>query len=86
MPEKGDPMADTKSTSTPTESSEGFPGCPVAFCPVGMLMTLAGQARPEVVEHLMAAGRELVLAASAFMNARADEVGQKARLEKIQVD
>jgi len=79
-------MAETKRTSASTEDVAGGAACPVAFCPVGMFMTLAGQARPEVVEHLMNAGRELVLAATAFMNARAEQLGEKARLEKIQVD
>jgi len=61
--------------------------CPVAFCPVGMFLTLADQARPEVVEHLLAAGRELMLAVTALMDARAQAVRREpARVERIEVE
>lgn len=74
-------------TSEEKESGAGRPPvCPVSICPVGMFLTFAGEARPEVVEHLLNAGRELVLAATAFLNARADALGQKPRLEKIDLD
>lgn len=80
----------TRSTGTgrpaADERAGGVPSCPVSICPVGMAVTLAGQARPEVVEHLLNAGRELLLAATAFMNARAQAVGESPRLEKIEID
>ena len=60
--------------------------CPVGFCPVGMFLTVAGHARPEAVDHLVAAGRELVLALSAVLNARADDVGRPSQIEKIELD
>ena len=49
----------------------GAGACPVALCPVSMAMTAAGSVSPEVVEHLLAAGRELLLAAKAVVDARA---------------
>lgn len=79
-------MATTKEPEAAGKAADGVPECPVSICPVGMFLTVAGQARPEVVEHLLKAGRELVLAATAFMNARADALGPKARLEKIDLD
>jgi hypothetical protein len=67
-----------------TDSHES--ACPVGFCPVGMFLTVAGNARPEAVDHLMAAGRELVLAWSAILQTRASEVDRTSPLEKIEVE
>lgn len=62
--------------------------CNVAFCPVGMALTAAQGAAPEAVEHLLAAGRELLLAAKAVVDARAAGVDPKAgqaKLQKIEI-
>lgn len=77
-------MADEKETAR--DDGEGIRSCPVSICPVGMMLTLTGQARPEVVEHLLNAGRELMLAATAFLNARAQAVSESPRLERIDID
>ena len=63
------------------------PVCPVAFCPVGMALTLADQVRPEVVEHLLAAGRELLLAVKAVIDSRAESAGGRGPdpLERIDI-
>ncbi|HEX6263231.1 MAG TPA: hypothetical protein VF097_10340 [Actinomycetota bacterium] len=71
---------------TAREEGTDVPTCPVSICPVGMMLTLAGQAKPEVVEHLLNAGRELIMAATVFLNARADAVSESPRLERIDVD
>lgn len=71
---------------TADEGSGGVPSCPVSVCPVGMALTLAGQARPEVVEHLLNAGKELLLALTAFMDARAEALRDAPRLERIEID
>jgi hypothetical protein len=70
---------------TGTEAADG-PACPVGFCPVGMFLTMAGQARPEAVDHLMAAGRELVLALNAIVQTRASQVDRTSPIEKIEVE
>jgi hypothetical protein len=67
-----------------TQSQES--ACPVGFCPVGMFLTVAGNARPEAVDHLMAAGRELVLAFNAILQTRASEVDRTSSLERIEVE
>jgi len=77
-------MAEEKETAR--DDGQGIPSCPVSICPVGMMLTLGGQARPEVVEHLLNAGRELMMAATAFLNARAEAVSENPRLERIDVD
>jgi hypothetical protein len=59
--------------------------CPVGFCPIGMALTVADQIRPEVVEHLLAAGREFLLAVKAVIDARAEGMHRSSPLEKIDI-
>jgi hypothetical protein len=61
------------------------PVCPVGFCPIGFALTAADQVRPEVVEHLLAAGREMMLAMKAFVDTRADGISRTSPLEKIDI-
>jgi hypothetical protein len=81
-------MAQSKrsSRSTEPEPPETERACPVGFCPVGMFLTVAGTARPEAVGHLIAAGREFMLALSAVINARVDDLGRRSELEKIELE
>lgn len=79
-------MAQTKRRLKEPTAPQTDHVCPVGFCPVGMFLTAAGHARPEAVEHLVAAGREFMLALSSVMNARADDLGRKSQLEKIELD
>jgi hypothetical protein len=60
--------------------------CPVGFCPVGMFLTVTGNARPEAIEHLVAAGREFMLALTAVLNARAEDLGRPSQIEKIELE
>ncbi|HWC31512.1 MAG TPA: hypothetical protein VG709_00100 [Actinomycetota bacterium] len=74
-------------TTSRTEDGSRHDGvCPVAFCPVGMFLTVSGRARPDAVEHLMAAGREFLLALTAVLNARAEDVGRAPAIEKIELE
>ena len=68
------------------EVGPGGAVCPVGFCPVGMFLTMSGRARPEAVEHLLAAGREFMLALSAVLNARVDDLGRPSQIEKIELE
>ena len=47
---------------------------------------MADQVRPEVVEHLLAAGRELLLAIKAVVDARAEGVERESPLERITIE
>ena len=49
--------------------------CTVGLCPICTLVTVLGEARPELTGHLMAASRELLLALKVLIDARlqADE-------------
>jgi hypothetical protein len=62
--------------------------CSVAFCPIGMALTSIQGAGPEVLDHLLAAAREFLLAARAVIDARAADFEGGARaggLEKIEI-
>ncbi len=78
----------TRSRARPRAEEPAKPGpvCPVALCPVGMALTVARGASPEAVEHLLAAARELLLAARAVLDARAADAGGGERpLERIEI-
>jgi len=67
-------------------------GCPVAWCPVCMAVTAVQPLKPEVIEHLLRAGTEMLLAFRGVIDARAEEMqpteGDRpdpTRLEKIDI-
>jgi hypothetical protein len=60
--------------------------CSVGFCPVAMLLTATQQVRPEVIEHLLAAGREVLLAARSVLDARAEGFARTSNLEHIDIE
>jgi hypothetical protein len=47
--------------------------CDVAFCPIGLALSAVQPLKPDVVEHLLVAGREFLLAAKAVIDARVAE-------------
>lgn len=51
--------------------------CSVAFCPIGMAISAVEGAAPEVLEHLLVAAREFMLAAKAVLDARAADLQGK---------
>jgi len=62
--------------------------CNVVFCPIGLALTAVQPMKPDVIEHLLAAGRELFLAATAVLDARAAELrspGTAPTFEKIDI-
>ena len=67
-------------------------GCPVAWCPICTAVTAVQPLRPEVIEHLLKAGTEMLLAFRGVIDARADEMRPPegddpgpTRLEKIDI-
>ena len=72
----------------------GHGGCPVAWCPICLTVTTVQPMKPELVEHLLKAGTEMLLALRAVVDARADEVATEgsgrskgtSSLEKIELD
>lgn len=77
----------------PREDAATSPGehpvCTVALCPICAVVTTVGQLRPEVLQHLLAAGREFLLAARAVVDVRVDDIaegeGEQVRVEKIEI-
>ena len=47
--------------------------CNVAFCPIGLALSTVQGAAPEVLEHLLKAAQEFMLAARAVMDNRAKD-------------
>jgi hypothetical protein len=63
--------------------------CTVGFCPICLAVAAMQPLKPDVVEHLLNAGREFLLAVKAVVDARADEVADTdergRRLERIDI-
>jgi hypothetical protein len=66
--------------------------CPVAWCPICMAVTAVQPLKPEVIEHLLRAGTEMLLAFRGVIDARAEEMEPSegdgpdpTRLEKIDI-
>jgi hypothetical protein len=78
-------------SSEAAEPSHAPATCPVAWCPICLAITAVQPIRPDVVEHLLKAGTELLLAFRGVIDARADGVDPdtadevKTRLEKIDI-
>jgi hypothetical protein len=91
---------EAKRSHTPAESEDvsaepsahAAAGCPVAWCPICMAVTAVQPLKPEVIEHLLKAGTEMLLAFRGVIDARADEVHPpddedpgSTRLQKIDI-
>lgn len=70
--------------STPATSEP--PICTVAFCPICTAVTAVGEARPDLVEHLLVAGREMLLAFRALIDARLEGTERSAKLERLKIE
>jgi hypothetical protein len=73
-----------------TPAAHATATCPVAWCPFCLAVGAVQPLRPDVVDHLLKAGTELLLAFRDVLDARADEVADETergpsptRLEKI---
>ncbi|HEX6401308.1 MAG TPA: hypothetical protein VF108_12685 [Actinomycetota bacterium] len=63
--------------------------CTVTFCPICAAVTAGHAVRPDAVEHLLAAGREFLLALSSIIGARAEPPtsgGTTTTLTRIDVE
>jgi len=50
-----------------------------------MAVTAVGEVKPEFVEHLVAAGREFLLALRAVIDARLEGLDSPAKLERLTI-
>ncbi len=64
------------------------PACSFSFCPICMALTAVGEARPDIIEHLLVASREALLALRSIIDARLDgtPAEQPTRLERLTID
>jgi hypothetical protein len=73
----------------PERSSEKHPAptCTVGFCPICLAVTAVKPMRPDVLDHLLNAGSEFLLAVRSLIDARAAEVGEEGptKLERIDI-
>jgi hypothetical protein len=83
-----------KDAPDPAAAEDGAAGgvarhvCDVAFCPIGLALSAVQPLKPDVVEHLLLAGREFLLAAKAVIDARVAEDpdgGPAPTLERIDI-
>jgi hypothetical protein len=78
----------TSGASSAGTTAETGHVCNVAFCPIGLALTAVQPLKPDVVEHLLVAGREFFLAAKALLEIRADDLtsdGGSSAFEKIDI-
>jgi hypothetical protein len=79
------PPASEPETASATQGH----ACNVAFCPIGLAISAVQPLRPDAVEHLLVAGRELFLAMRTIVDARADQLdgseGPDTSFEKIEI-
>ncbi len=52
--------------------------CPVAFCPICTAVSAVNRASPEVVQHLLLAGQQFLMALKAVVDARAADFEEAA--------
>jgi hypothetical protein len=67
------------STAGGTSADGGGHVCTVGFCPICLAVTTVQPLKPEAVEHLLNAGREFLLAMTAVLGSRAEDVGGKEK-------
>jgi hypothetical protein len=73
--------------ASPRDGDEqGEQVCPVTFCPIGFALATVNRSSPEVVDHLLVATREFLLAAKTLLDTRvADTGGAATKLERIEI-
>jgi hypothetical protein len=81
-----DAGARARSSATGTDGGDAGPVCTVGFCPICLAVTAVQPLKPDAVEHLLNAGRELFLAMTTILGPRADEAGGKDRPTLTRID
>ena len=74
------------SAMTDGSSEMQQPICSVALCPICLVVTAVGEARPDLVQHLLGASREVLLAVRSLIDARLEGTAKPSKLERITVE
>jgi hypothetical protein len=84
-----EPAAEPSPPKAEPSSSAREHACNVAFCPIGLAMSTVQGAAPEVMEHLLKAASEFLLAARAVIDNRAkdfeDDQGDRGGMTRIEI-
>jgi hypothetical protein len=79
--------ADTGAQAELNETPPAIPPvCSVAFCPICTMVTAVGEVQPELMEHLLVAGREVLLAVRAVIDARLEGSAPAPKLERLTIE
>ena len=71
--------------AAPPDSAVPPPLCSIAFCPICTFVTAVGEVRPELVDHLIVASREVLLAARALIDARLEGMPPPPKMERLTI-
>ncbi len=85
-PELGEPTLEADLSALADGSKGTQPICSVALCPICMVVTAVGEARPDLVQHLLVASREVLLAVRSIIDARLEGTPKPSKLERITVE
>jgi hypothetical protein len=74
-------VADTSASGASTQRTDGTASggpsheafCPVAFCPICTAVSAVNRTSPEVLQHLLLAGQQFLLALKAVIDARGED-------------
>ena len=86
----GTDQAKESQPRAPDQTSSHGVVCTVGMCPICAMVTAMGEVRPELTEHLLLAGRELLLAMKSLIDARVqpggDASGGSGGLQRINIE
>jgi hypothetical protein len=87
MPDLGGDGAPAPAQEPEDPTAHRGGACPVALCPICATVSLIQPLSPDVVEHLLNAGREFLLAAKAALDAisKDDTTNDDGSFEKIDI-
>lgn len=88
-PGTGRPGRASRAGPPPAPSTPPAPAppiCSVAFCPICTAVTALGEIRPELMEHLLLAGREVLLAFRSVIDARLEGMEPAGKLERLTIE
>jgi hypothetical protein len=67
------------------ESRPQPPLCSIGFCPICTFVTAMGEARPELLDHLVIASREVLLAVRSLIDARLEGMPSAPKMERLTI-
>lgn len=72
-------------TEEATAAAGPGPICEIGLCPICAAVIAVGELQPELVEHVVSAGREVLLAVRALIDVRLQHDGPPAKLQRLRI-